>query len=451
MGRTMIPTPLRRAAPLLLTLAAAPWARAEATAGRTFCFGPAVIRPGGVAVPPDAVYDAARGYGFEPGTAVRVVTRTDGPQDARQFATAGGPFLFSEKVAEGNYTVTVWLGDPGGESATAVKAETRRVMVPLTRTAKGQLTRVEFTVAVHTPRLPDGTSVAISARERIPAVRHWDDKLTLEFLGPRPAVSAVEIRPADAGTVTVFLAGDSTVTDQPEEPWAAWGQFLPQFFTPAVSVANYAESGRTLRSFKAERRWAKLVSQIKAGDYVFIQFAHNDMKEKGPGVGPFSSFSDSLRQYVADVRAKGGLPVLMTPMNRRHFVGTEITNTFGDYPAATKKVAAELNVPLIDLQAMSKPLFEAFGPERTKQLFVYFPAHAYPGQDKPLHDDTHFQAFGADQLARCVVQGIRDLKLPLAADVRDGVPTYDPAHPGDPATYDLPASTSGKLVVPEGK
>jgi lysophospholipase L1-like esterase len=426
-------------------LALATQARADPPASRTFVFGGG--DPRSVVVPADQLYDARRGFGFEPGVAVRVEHRTGGGS----FATADGPFMFSEKLPEGNYRVTVRLGDPDGESATAVKAETRRVMVPLVRTGKGHVVQVEFTVNVHAPRVDAATSVSVSARERSASPRSWDDKLTLEFLGPRPAVSSIEIRPADPGTITVFLAGDSTVTDQAAEPWAAWGQLLPQFFTPAVAVANYAESGRTLNSFRAEHRWAKILSQLRPGDYVFVQFGHNDMKEKGPGVGAFTTFSASLRSNVADVRAKGGLPVLLTPMHRRHFAGAEIQSTFGDYPEATRRVAAELKVPLIDLQAMSKPLYESFGPEGSKQLFVYFPANAYPGQDKPLHDDTHFRAFGADQIARCVVQSIRDLKLPLAADVRPEVPPFDPAHPGDPAAYDLPASAAVKSVVPEGR
>lgn len=385
-------------------------------------------------------YDPVRGYGFEPGPAARI-------------DPAGGvvgPFLFSVRVPEGNYRVTVRLGGTTAASATAIKAESRRVMTPLTKTVAGETATAEFTVHVRTPRIDDRSSVSLSAREKGPAVRHWDNKLTLEFCGPNPAVASIDIGRVD-DAVTVFLAGDSTVSDQPQEPWAAWGQWLPQFFTARVAVANYAESGRSLRSFKGERRWDKLLSQLKAGDYVLIQFGHNDMKEKGDGVGAFSSFSDSLRAFVQDAQAKGGRAVLLTPMHRRRFSGSDVQATFGDYPDAVRKVATELKVPLINLQAMSKPLYEAFGPERSKQLFVHFPAGTFPGQTAALKDDTHFSAFGADQLARCVVQGIRDLKLPLADDLRDGIPTFDPTRPGDAAAYDLPASAAGTTVTPEGR
>ena len=419
---------LRLFVPLLMLLAV-PAARGEPPAARSFSFGAG--RAGTTVVAADAAYDAIRGYGWEPG-AMRITGNA---------ATADEPFAFSVRAPEGNYRVKVWLGD----TATTVKAEARRVMVAGARGGP-----VEFTVNVRTSRIDDRTSVGTSARERKVSARQWDDRLTLEFCGKRPTVSAIEVVPA-SDVVTLFLAGDSTVTDQAEEPWAAWGQLLPQFFTPKVAVANYAESGRALRSFRGERRWAKLLSCLRPGDYVFVQFGHNDMKEKGDGVGAFTSFSVDLWQYVADVRAKGGLPVLVTPMHRRRFVGNEIQNTFGDYPEATRRVAAELKVPLVDLQAMSKPLYEAFGPERSKLLFVHFPAGSFPGQDKPLKDDTHFRAFGADQIARCVVRSIRELKLPLAEQVRADVPAFDPAKPGDPAAYDLPASAVVKLVVPEGK
>jgi lysophospholipase L1-like esterase len=107
--------------------------------------------------------------------------------------------------------------------------------------------------------------------------RNWDGKLSLTFSGTHPAVSSIEIRPAPDAT-TVYLAGDSTVTDQEDEPWAAWGQILPAFFRPGVAIANHAQSGESLASFTSERRWEKILDTLRAGDYVFIQFAHNDQK-----------------------------------------------------------------------------------------------------------------------------------------------------------------------------
>ncbi|MDB5327223.1 MAG: rhamnogalacturonan acetylesterase [Phycisphaerales bacterium] len=414
-----------------------------------FYFGKTTSEPGFTPIAADAGYDAKRGYGFEPDQTIKLQSRSTGPALGREFATADAPILFSAKAPEGNYHVTAWLGDPEGETETQVKAESRRIMYPLVRTKKGELTKIDFTVNVRTAWIDNKNWVKISDREKTPSVRHWDDKLTLEFAGKRPAVAAIEIQKVD-DAVTVFLAGDSTVTDQPQEPWTAWGQLIPQFFKPNIAIANNAESGRSLKSFKADRRWEKVLSQLKAGDYVFIQFGHNDMKEAGGKVA-YTTFSDSLRQYIQEAKTKDAHVVVLTPMHRRTFAGNEIRPSFGDYPDAIRKVAWSEGVPLIDLQAMTKPMYEAFGPEKAKAMFVYAPAGTYPGQDKAFKDDTHFQAFGSDQIARCVLQGIRDLKLPLADSIRDGVPTFDPSHPDDPTKYYLPSSVAVQTVTPEGK
>jgi lysophospholipase L1-like esterase len=140
--------------------------------------------------------------------------------------------------------------------------------------------------------------------------------------------------------VTVYLMGDSTVTDQPGEPWAAWGQMLPRFFTNRVAVANYAESGETLRSSAGAGRLDKVVSVLRPGDYVFLQFGHNDQKEKGEGVGAFTTYKTELKRYVSEIRRKGAIPVLVTSMNRRRFDESgKIVATLGDYPEAVRQAA----------------------------------------------------------------------------------------------------------------
>ncbi|HEX8341331.1 MAG TPA: rhamnogalacturonan acetylesterase [Tepidisphaeraceae bacterium] len=435
-----------------ILLTAGPAVAADEFMTNHFVFGPSpAAEDGAISVTTETKYDPKVGYGFEGDAAPKLVARSNGPDAGRTFVTADGPLLFSVRVPEGNYRVRLRLGDAEAESDTTVKAETRRVMLAPVRLGKGETTTVECLVNVRTDKIDEQTSVKLNDREKNPAVRHWDDKLTLEFCGKHVAVSDLVIEKVTDAT-TIFLAGDSTVTDQGHEPWAAWGQWLPQFFGPKVAVANYGESGRTLRSFKGDLRWAKLISQVKPGDYVFIQFGHNDMKEQGDGVGPFTSFSASLRTYIADVRGKGATPVVMTPMHRRRFDNDgKIQDTFGEYPAAIRKVAEDEKVALIDLQAMSKPLYEAMGPEKSKLMFVHFPANSFAGQDKALRDDTHFRGFGADQIARCVLQGIRDAQLPVASEIREGVPTFDPSKPGDPDAYDVPPSAAGMLVVPEGR
>ena len=264
---------------------------------------------------------------------------------------------------------------------------------------------------------------------------HWDDKLTLEFNDAHPCVCGIEITRAD-NAVTVYLAGDSTVTDQPREPWNSWGQMLPRFFKAGVAVANHAESGESLRSFIGERRLEKVLSTIKPGDYLFIQFGHNDQKERGPGVGAFTTYKDSLKRFIAEARQHQALPVLVTPVSRRSF-GPDglISNNLGDYPEAVRQVAKEENVPLIDLNAMSKPFYEALGVEGSKKAFV---------------DNTHHNNYGSYELARCIVEGIKQNKLGLVKFLEADIPPFDPTHPDPLAGFKVPASPQTSTTVPDG-
>jgi lysophospholipase L1-like esterase len=216
-------------------------------------------------------------------------------------------------------------------------------------------------------------------------------------------------------------------------------------------VANHAESGEALRAFRSEKRLEKLLSQIKPGDYLLIQFGHNDMKEKGEGVGPFTSFKRDLEDYVNRGRGRGANVVLLTPMCRRRFgEDGKIQNTHSDYPQAVRQVAKEQDVPLIDLQVMSKSLYEAMGPENSKKAFVHYPANTFPGQDKALKDDTHFNNYGAYELARCVIEGIRAAKLPLAERIAEDVKPFDPGKPDPVEAFDVPASPLRPSTSPAG-
>src|SRR5262249_35079206 len=157
-----------------------------------------------------------------------------------------------------------------------------------------------------------------------------------------------------------------------------------------VAIANHAESGESLRSFIAENRLAKLLERMKPGDYLFIQFAHNDQKPGAFHVDPFTTYKDYLKQYIEEVRKRRAIPVLVTSMHRRLFDSDgKIINTLDHYPEAMRQLAMEQNVVLIDLNTMSKILFEALGPEGSLKAFVHYPAHTFPGQDEELKDDTH--------------------------------------------------------------
>ena len=369
------------------------------------------------------------------------------PAKAQQFSclaagfpcSSDKPYSFDVKLPEGNYDVTLTLGDRTRATETTVKAESRRLMLEAVRTRAGELVTRRFTVNVRTPRITGTDSVRRKPREIGSAT--WDDRLNLEFNGSHPGVRSISIRPA-ANPVTVYLAGNSTVTDQTSEPWAAWGQMLPRFFKPgAVVVANHAESGETLKAFIAERRLAKVLSTIKRGDYLFIEFAHNDQKAGASYLEAFTTYKEHLVHYIAEARSRGATPVLVTSMHRRAFDSTgAIINTLGDYPAAVRQVAAEQRVALIDLNAMSKRFYEALGPEKSKRAFVHYPAGTYPDQAAELKDDTHFNNYGAYELARMVVEGLRATSLPLKRQLLADIPRFDPSKPDPVETFALPAS-----------
>ena len=210
---------------------------------------------------------------------------------------------FSVVVPEGNYRVTIEFGDPDVATTTTVKSENRRLMLEEIQTAPGGCVTRSFLVNVHTPKIFAERSVRLKDRER--GILRWDDKLNLEFSGPHPAVRKVDVAPAD-DVVTLYIAGDSTVTDQTDEPWAGWGQMLPRFFKPdRVVISNHSESGETLASFKGERRLEKVLTTLRKGDYLFIQFGHNDMKQTGPDAGAYKNYTRMLKEFVAAARERG--------------------------------------------------------------------------------------------------------------------------------------------------
>jgi lysophospholipase L1-like esterase len=397
-----------RPTPFIAALAAAAslsWAQTL-----RFDFGPGKIAKGHTQVLATTTYTKEVGYGFDLGSKVSCAGAGS--------CTSDKPFFFSVALPEGNYNVKVTLGDRTAASVTTVKAESRRLMLEKVETVPGRFATRTFTVNIRTPKIASGGQVRLKPREL--GVLHWDDKLTLEFNNARPSVAALEISRVNKA-ITVYLMGDSTVTDQTREPWNSWGQMLPRFFKPGVAVANHAESGESLRSSLGERRLDKVMSVIQAGDYLFIQFGHNDQKEKGEGVGAFTTYKADLKRYIAEARKHGAIPVLVTPVNRRTFdAAGKITNSLGDYPEAVRQTAREEHLPLIDLNAMSKLLYEALGPEDSKKAFV---------------DDTHHNSYGSYELAKCIVEGIQANKLGIARFLVKDVPPFDPAHPDPPDSF----------------
>ncbi len=433
------------------------FASAVSTAQQTsfkYDFGTATPAHGYTAVTPQTIYTDAVGFGFFKNDGLKIVTASKKKKAADDFITATIPFFFSVKLPEGNYDVKVILGDVKGTSATTVRAECRRLFLQNVRTKKGEIKTEIFTVHVKDSIIRDGNGNAISKvklKEREINYLHWDNQLTLEFNDTAAKVCAVEITPNTKAT-TVFLSGNSTVVDQDKEPWASWGQMIPSFFQPGkVSIANYAESGEALNSFKTARRLQKLLSLMKTGDYLFIEFGHNDMKQKGEGVGPFTTYKASLKYFIEETKKKGGIPVLVTSMHRRSFDSAgHIINTLLDYPEAVRQTAKEENVAVIDLNAMSKIMYEAWGPQKSIKAFVHYPANTFPGQEKKLEDNTHFNTYGAYEIARCIVQGIKNDVLPLAKHLKTTIPVFNPAQPDAEEKWYWPQSILKAAVKPDG-
>jgi lysophospholipase L1-like esterase len=333
-----------------------------------------------------SAFSAEAGYGFEPSG------------------------LFSVKVPEGNYRVTVELGGAAA-SDTTVKAESRRLMLEAVRVPAGRTETKVFIVNVRNRSLtppplnaPGFDSVATNDREV--GSYTWDDKLTLEFVGPAPAVARVAIEPVDLPTV--YLAGDSTVTDQRSEPGASWGQMFTRFFKPDIAIANHAESGETLKSFITGRRMDKMLSAMKAGDFLFIQFGHNDSKANWPQTyaAADSTYRDYLKVFIGEARRRGATPILVTPPNRRSFgPDGKNRNTHGGYPDAVRAVGQETGVPVIDLFTMSNAFYEALGPAEAPR--------AFSGNNGS--DATHHNNYGAYELARGIAEALKTSVPGLAA------------------------------------
>jgi len=381
-----------------------------------FSFG-ADAKAGWTPVAPTNLYSPEQGHGFEPGA--DVVAGNDS-------IASDKPFYFSAKLPEGNYKVTVTLGGDT-ESTTTIKAELRRLMLEKIHTEAGKMVTRSFIVNLRTPEISTGGTVKLKDREKTSEWRDWDDKLTLEFNGTHPSVSKMEIEKADVPTV--YILGDSTVCDQPAEPWNSWGQMLPRFFKPEIAVANHAESGESIASSLGAKRFEKVFSLMKPGDYFFVQYGHNDQKDKKPDA--LETYKTNLVKIVAETRSKGGTPVLVTSMERK---GGVENDTLAGYPDAVREVAKSENCALIDLNAMSRVFYKALGDDI----------------GKAFQDGTHHNNYGSYELAQCVIEGIKQDKLPLAKFIADDFQDFDPAHPDALATFSMPVSPAFSTVKPLG-
>lgn len=230
-----------------------------------------------------------------------------------------------------------------------------------------------------------------------------------------PSKAAADVN-SNKNRITVYLAGDSTVSnyDSSLAPRAGWGQVFDRFFDDKIVVKNEASSGRSSKSFIDEGRLDSILHQIEKGDYLFIQFGHNDEKVEDPTryTEPYSTYKSYLKQYIDGARAKGATPVLVTPVERRRFTAEGVArDSHGVYPDAMKELGLEENVPVIDLTAKSKALFQELGPEGTKEIFLWLDAGEHVNYPNGVQDNTHFQEAGAEEIAKLVLEGIEESQL----------------------------------------
>jgi lysophospholipase L1-like esterase len=408
--------------------------------GQLFCFGTNKKMAKGIQIDHSLVYNPSVGYGFDFDTAQNAQLKNT------SFVAEKSTY-FSVQVPEGNYSIRVSMGSNDKETKVTIKAESRRLMLDQLSIKKGEQVTKTFNVNIRNPKIDNTSSMTLREREK--ADLNWDNKLTLEFLGS-VAIQKIEIIPI-SNLTTVFLAGDSTVTDQDIEPWASWGQFITNYFNDQIVVANYAVSGSALSSFKASGRLKKILSLIKPGDYLIVEFAHNDEKIKGEGNGAWGSYSNLLDEFIQAARDKGAIPILSTPTQRRAFnTDGTLKQTHGEFPDAMRAVAKKTNTPLIDVTELTTQLYESWGNESSKKAFVHYSANTFLGQEKALEDNTHFNSFGANEVALCVIKGIRDLEIPLKNFIKKQIKTYNPRTPNSFPNWTLPMSPRFETSKPDG-
>jgi hypothetical protein len=415
-----------------------------------FDFGGERAEKGFIPITSTSKFEKKIGYGFMDISGLKSIDN-GGNALKGDYITSNKPFYFSVAIPEGNYDIKLNLGDTKGTSETTVRVENRRLMLSDVKTKQGEV--VEKQISVHVKdsiiRNQNGEKIGIvKLKLRETKYLHWDNLLTIEFNDKAPKVCSIIIQPNKTAK-TIYLTGDSTVVDAQYEPWASWGQMLSYFFIPnEVVIANYAESGETLKAFEDRHRIDKIWNKIKPGDYIFIQFGHNDQKA---GNSTKSGYRKRLKEWILKAKELGAIPILVTSMNRRVFdENNKILNTLDDFPGAMREIAKEEKVDLIDLNALSKILFEAMGPEVAKKAFVYYPENSYPNQKTALADDTHFNPYGAYELAQCVVKSIVDQNLPLKKYISKNYKNFNPKKPDDVEKFHWPESIYMESLKPDG-
>ncbi|PNI08975.1 G-D-S-L family lipolytic protein [Arthrobacter sp. AFG7.2] len=381
--------------------------------GFRFDFGPGSTADGYTRVEAATQYSAAGKFGF---TDTAVTSGTDrGTGDALRsdFVQAQGS-SFLVDLPNGDYTVKLIAGDAAEATNIAITAE-KMAKVQVTDKPAGQYLEMEFPISL------------------------VDGQLNLDFTGTAAKINSLVIAARAPRTATtdpgVYLAGDSTVQtyDPGFAPQAGWGQMIDRYFDGSVSFKNHAIGGRSTKNFISQGRLDEILRVINPGDYLMVQFGHNDatIGVDDRYASP-ADYKEYLKTYVNGARQRGATPVLVTPVGRRDF--DEATGkfrvSFPEYVAKMQELAAEENVALVDLSASSRAYYDEIGPEDTKSVFLHVDAGVYPNRPTGTVDNTHFQEYGAIQIARLVAGGVKQLNVPLASRVKEiAPPSAVPAKP----------------------
>jgi lysophospholipase L1-like esterase len=225
--------------------------------------------------------------------------------------------------------------------------------------------------------------------------------------------------------ITIFMVGNSTMADKPFKdgnPEKGWGQILPLYFNEGVKIENYAVNGRSTKSFLDEGRWEVVLNKINKGDYVIIEFGHNDAKKEDPKrfADANTNYRWNLEKFVDETREKDAIPILATPIVRRRFDEQgNFYDVHGDYPKVVREVAKEKNVILIDLHKKSEELLKQYGEENSKKLFLHIRQGEYPSLPEGRKDDTHFSPTGAFRICDLAAEEIRLKIKELASFLKD--------------------------------
>lgn len=223
----------------------------------------------------------------------------------------------------------------------------------------------------------------------------------------------------------IYLIGDSTIANKEIKafPETGWGMPFQYFFDSTVLVENHAKNGRSTRTFISENRWSPIEEKLKKGDYVFMQFGHNDeSKEKTDRYTTPEDYKRNLIKFIKETRTKGATPVLLTPVSRRKFVDGNQQETHTVYSALVKEVAKVEQVAFIDLDAISLRYYQSLGEENSKLLFLQLEAGEHPNYPEGKVDNTHFSEMGARKIAQLVLNEMKKLNLPITEHIYKPVP-----------------------------